>query len=291
MKIVLSAILFYSAFTFAIRDNFRNIDGKNYYELLGVSQQANSATIKSAYRQKMKQHHTDTGGDKTMAQNINEANDALKNEDTRRRYDRWLITGQNTYADYGQRTKKAEAEQRQELRDSIVDIVHQALKKHSNLTMEQMADIAEQHILRQQRYFPMNNMTNDDLYRLFEDYGFNANLINSRKYAQRTLIALSAAALEILEERALYRSAHGQEAKDYLENAENQLTTWLNSHYYKERGFDRYADEIWKLWKKKSYFAPPPPAPANACSTYLTYTDEHGNTYKIPITIEIKIGR
>jgi curved DNA-binding protein len=50
---------------------------KNYYETLGVSEDAKPAAIKKAYRKLAMKHHPDKGGDEIKFKEINEANDIL----------------------------------------------------------------------------------------------------------------------------------------------------------------------------------------------------------------------
>ena len=59
---------------------------KNYYETLGVSEDAEPAAIKKAYRKLAMKHHPDKGGDEKLFKEINEANDILTS-DKRAEYD------------------------------------------------------------------------------------------------------------------------------------------------------------------------------------------------------------
>lgn len=59
---------------------------KNYYETLGVSEDAEPAAIKKAYRKLAMKHHPDKGGDEIKFKEINEANDILTS-DKREEYD------------------------------------------------------------------------------------------------------------------------------------------------------------------------------------------------------------
>jgi len=59
---------------------------KNYYETLGVSEDAEPAAIKKAYRKLAMKHHPDKGGDEIKFKEINEANDILTS-DKRAEYD------------------------------------------------------------------------------------------------------------------------------------------------------------------------------------------------------------
>jgi len=59
----------------------------DYYEQLGVKRNATQDEIKQAYRKLAMKHHPDRGGDQIRFQHINEAYDALKDPDTRAKYD------------------------------------------------------------------------------------------------------------------------------------------------------------------------------------------------------------
>jgi curved DNA-binding protein len=80
------------------------MDFKDYYEILGVSPDADEKTIKHAYRQLARQHHPDVNpGNKESEEKfktINEAYQALSNPEQRKKYDelreqyqRWQQTG------------------------------------------------------------------------------------------------------------------------------------------------------------------------------------------------------
>jgi curved DNA-binding protein len=60
---------------------------KNYYDVLGVSEQSTSADITKAFKDLAKKHHPDRGGDEAKFKEINEANDTLKNSQKRHDYD------------------------------------------------------------------------------------------------------------------------------------------------------------------------------------------------------------
>jgi len=59
----------------------------NYYEILGVSKEANSEDIKKAYRKLAIQHHPDKGGDENKFKEIAVAYETLSDENKRREYD------------------------------------------------------------------------------------------------------------------------------------------------------------------------------------------------------------
>ena len=80
------------------------MDFKDYYEILGVSPNADEKTIKQAYRKLARQYHPDLNpGNKEAEEkfkSINEAYQALSNSEQRKKYDelraqyqRWQQTG------------------------------------------------------------------------------------------------------------------------------------------------------------------------------------------------------
>lgn len=74
----------------------------NYYELLGVPQDADQATIKAAFRKKAKKYHPDTNPGNAQAEKIfkelNEAYSILSDEVKRSKYDREQCAG-STFGD------------------------------------------------------------------------------------------------------------------------------------------------------------------------------------------------
>lgn len=72
----------------------------NYYELLGVAEDADSAAIKTAFRKKAKKYHPDTNPGNEQAEKIfkelNEAYSILSDETKRSKYDRELH-GENSF--------------------------------------------------------------------------------------------------------------------------------------------------------------------------------------------------
>lgn len=59
----------------------------DYYSILGVSSDATQEQIKRAYRDLVKAHHPDQGGDAELFKQINEAYETLKDPDKRHQYD------------------------------------------------------------------------------------------------------------------------------------------------------------------------------------------------------------
>lgn len=61
---------------------------QSYYALLGVSKDASTSQIKTAYRKLMLQHHPDRQGDVALVQKLNLAYETLKDPQKRKDYDR-----------------------------------------------------------------------------------------------------------------------------------------------------------------------------------------------------------
>jgi DnaJ-class molecular chaperone len=59
----------------------------DYYSILGVDRNADQEQIKRAYRNLVKQHHPDQGGDSEQFKRINEAYETLSNASKRQQYD------------------------------------------------------------------------------------------------------------------------------------------------------------------------------------------------------------
>ena len=67
---------------------------KNYYEILGVSEDANPDEIKKAFRKLAMQHHPDKkGGNKEKFQEVNEANQVIGNAQKKQQYDAYRKWG------------------------------------------------------------------------------------------------------------------------------------------------------------------------------------------------------
>tara|TARA_Y100000592_G_scaffold51650_1_gene81643 strand:- start:475 stop:1332 length:858 start_codon:yes stop_codon:yes gene_type:complete len=60
---------------------------KNYYDILGVSEDASSEQIKKAFKEIAKKEHPDRGGNEARFKEANEAYDTLKNSQKRHDYD------------------------------------------------------------------------------------------------------------------------------------------------------------------------------------------------------------
>ena len=87
----------------------------NYYDILGVAKDADSATIKKAYRKLASQHHPDKGGDTEKFKEVQVAYDTLSDDAKRAAYDNqqrygnsenpfgfsWQRGNQNSFGDHG----------------------------------------------------------------------------------------------------------------------------------------------------------------------------------------------
>mmetsp|Transcript_5031 Transcript_5031/g.8770 ORF Transcript_5031/g.8770 Transcript_5031/m.8770 type:complete len:413 (-) Transcript_5031:1840-3078(-) len=65
------------------------VDNKRYYELLGVSQDADENELKKSYRRLAMKHHPDKGGDVEMFQEISHAFEILSDPEKRQIYDQY----------------------------------------------------------------------------------------------------------------------------------------------------------------------------------------------------------
>jgi len=69
---------------------------KDYYDILGVSEDASNDQIKKAFKNIAKKEHPDRGGDETIFKEANEAYDTLKNPQKRHDYDTMRKFGGST---------------------------------------------------------------------------------------------------------------------------------------------------------------------------------------------------
>ena len=68
---------------------------KNYYDKLGVSEDASNDQIKNAFKNIAKKEHPDRGGNEVKFKEANEAYDTLKDTKKRHEYDTLRKYGQN----------------------------------------------------------------------------------------------------------------------------------------------------------------------------------------------------
>jgi curved DNA-binding protein CbpA len=69
---------------------------KDYYEVLGIPEDATPEDIARGYRTRARELHPDRGGSEEDMKLLNEAHDILGNEDTRRQYDEQRRPSQQT---------------------------------------------------------------------------------------------------------------------------------------------------------------------------------------------------
>ena len=70
---------------------------KDYYEVLGVSEEATEEEIDKAYRNVARSRHPDGGGSEEAMKSLNEARDILRDAETRKAYDAERRPPQITY--------------------------------------------------------------------------------------------------------------------------------------------------------------------------------------------------
>ncbi|MDO4714186.1 MAG: DnaJ domain-containing protein [bacterium] len=66
---------------------------KNYYDILGVSEDASADEIKKVFRKAAVKHHPDRGGSKEKFQEVNEAYQVLSDDQKRQQYDAYRKGG------------------------------------------------------------------------------------------------------------------------------------------------------------------------------------------------------
>lgn len=74
---------------------------KNYYEILGVSEDASADEIKKAFRKAAVKHHPDRGGDKAKFQEVNEAHTILWDSAKKQQYDAFRQWGFGWFGEGG----------------------------------------------------------------------------------------------------------------------------------------------------------------------------------------------
>ena len=72
---------------------------KNYYDILGVSEDASNDQIKKAFKSIAKKEHPDRGGNEKVFKEANEAYDTLKDTKKRHEYDTIRKYGQQGQGD------------------------------------------------------------------------------------------------------------------------------------------------------------------------------------------------
>jgi molecular chaperone DnaJ len=101
---------------------------ENYYEILGVQENATQEEIKKAYRKLAMEHHPDKGGSEEMFKKISEAYENLGSEDKRREYDNSRNNPFGMFADlFGQNMRRRSAP------DLVVDVSIGAVESYRSM--------------------------------------------------------------------------------------------------------------------------------------------------------------
>jgi curved DNA-binding protein CbpA len=93
MQLGLAVIIMLSALTSFANSEFEPFQGKNLYELLGISQNSTSDEIKFAFREQIKIYNPNLAANTKVATAIIRANAVLSKPDIRNQYDQWLKNG------------------------------------------------------------------------------------------------------------------------------------------------------------------------------------------------------
>ncbi len=103
------------------QSNKFRVTGKDLYEILGVTVQASPVELKSAYRNLVKKHHPDAGGDEKKILELNAAWEVLGDPESRLKYDLEISC---------QKSLSVEAKQRG-VRDACANAVARVAKSKS----------------------------------------------------------------------------------------------------------------------------------------------------------------
>lgn len=212
MKFLLAVLSFFSCLASAA-EQFSNIDGKTYYQVLGVAKDADVPTIKTAYRKLMKEAHPDApGGSTEKAQKINRAYEVVGDEtqEKRKKYDEWLSwqaggESRRRYQEGGEQhyQERSEAIIREEvIRKMIDEILRQSIavrKARSDLRLEQLAVNARQILVYYQRFLPGSHWRNEDLFNLFKSHALQPLIYEG--WPQEALLAFGGGILLYMQER------------------------------------------------------------------------------------------
>lgn len=100
---------------------------ENYYETIGVSENATQEEIKKAYKKKAIQHHPDKGGDEEMFKKISVAFDTIGDENKRSQYDNqrrnpFANMGGGGFNPFEEMFNQSFNTQRRTVPDTIIDV-------------------------------------------------------------------------------------------------------------------------------------------------------------------------
>ncbi len=274
----------------AVRDHFAPINGKNYYEVLGIVTNATQAEIKSAHRELMMKYHPDVTGTGSVekSQNINSAYDVLKDPEARRRYDNWLSGGTHYRAD--SRHKDDGEFRRHQINLTVEHINREAARtrnQYPHFKFDDMVEVGRTQIIYYVRFLSDTQYTGAELYDLIFSKGVNE--FEHGWIGEDSLAMLAGGALMYLSERA--RQGMSEDYRKYLRHTQSMLEMRLKE-YRGDLARRQIYDNLWKIMSGgQSYYPPAPVQQSNECSAVLTgQVTKDGVTYTIPIRITIKIG-
>ena len=93
---------------------------RDYYEVLGVSKNADEAEIKKAYRKLAMKEHPDKGGDPEKFKKISEAYEVLSDDEKRQQYDNPHHGGEDVFEFFNQMFHNPGLKQIAQGRDPVI---------------------------------------------------------------------------------------------------------------------------------------------------------------------------
>lgn len=287
MKHLLLLILSYTPFILAA-EQFSHLDGRNYYQILGVERSASQEDIKKAYRKLMMKYHPDRkGGNADKAKNITQAYNIIGDHNKRINYDMWLSEGSDTASGRGYEDETSQRER--ELQKNASYVLNEAAKvraQYPHETLDQMVEHGRSHVIYVMRFMPDANYTTEELWRLINEFGqiaFEKGQITEDAFAM-----LAGGALQYLKERADNGNFYGE--KGYLQRMDMTLDRKLQGL---QNGHNTVWNTLWKILSNGRSFYHSPPVTQN-CSSSLTQVlrfTHNGIVYEIPISISISLGK
>lgn len=269
--------------------DFRDINGLNYYEFLGIDPLADESVLKAAYKKKMKDAHPDRGGSDEAAQNVNQANQMLRQH--RQAYDRWLEqrNREQTHRHHTYR-QPTEAEMIKRVMDAILKNIEESIAtseaRFGQLSRQQHAELARIEIIFNQRYMPGAIMSGDHLIKFIQDYALDP--ASSHKWWEKTRKAIAYGTINVMAQFGY---------KNHLNHLERLLRLQIQGENYQDF-WAEYLDDIYHFLTGQSLIAQHNSMVAqrtqSPCQEGLTTTvevvDQYGRVWRIPITIDVKIG-
>lgn len=188
----------------AFGDEFRNLNGKTYYQILQVHAKTPAAEMKSSFRKLIKIVHQDKGGNDDDTRNLIEAYNILLNPAKRERYDAWLS---RTAPELIWLERRLTGASRQELRSEAFDHIIAEFDARKALLTSQGYILSENHwafeayeiFKGNSSLFEWSEIRNLDLYAFLTDYAFERASFRGNP----NILALAGAVIVILRERTM----------------------------------------------------------------------------------------